>query len=305
MRVCVVGSSNVDLTFRAARLPRAGETLPGEGFRLGFGGKGANQAVTAARLGARVSLVSCVGSDVFGEQLLRHYRAEGLDTTHVRVAEGATGVAGIVVDARAQNCILVVPGANAALSPGDVRAAREAIEGADVVLGQMEVPAGATAEAFRVARAAGVRTLLNPAPAVGVPDDLLRLADVCVPNEVEAEALTGLPATTPDGAEAAGRALRARGPGCVIVTLGERGALAVTGEGAEHFPAVPVEAIDPTAAGDAFIGSLAVTLAEGRPLAEGVRRANAVAALTVTRPGAQSALPTRAEAEAFLARIRW
>jgi ribokinase len=300
--ICVVGSSNIDLTFRAARLPRPGETLPGHGFQLGFGGKGANQAVMAARLGAQVRMVSRVGRDVFGEQTLAHYRAEGIDTSHVRAdAERPTGVASIVVDDEARNCILVVAGANGALSPADVRAAAEAIRTADVLLCQLEVPVETTGEALRLARAAGVRTVLNPAPGLPLPDELLALADLCVPNETEVEALTGLPAATPPEAEAAARALLRRGPGTVIVTLGRRGALVVDAKAAQHVPGAEVEAVDTTGAGDAFIGALAVALADGRPLAEAVRRANLLAALSVTRPGTQTSFPRRDEAEAFLA----
>jgi ribokinase len=303
-RVCVVGSTNVDLTFVAPRLPRAGETLAGTGFHVACGGKGANQAVMAARLGAETCMVSCVGRDDFGEQALANYRAQGVDTRHVRRVDGPTGVAGIVVDADAQNCIVVVPGANAALTAADARAAGEVIRASDVLLAQLEVPVEATLEAFRLARAAGVRTVLNPAPAAALPDELLRLTDLCVPNETEAEALTGLPAGTVEEAEAAGRRLRRRGPPVVVVTLGARGTLLLEGEAVRHFPPTAVAAVDPTGAGDAFIGSLGVFLALGLSLADAVRDAGAVAALTVTRPGAQTSFPTRAEAEAFLA-ARW
>src|SRR5207237_10796204 len=191
-RICVVGSANVDLTFRTPRLPAPGETLAGRSFHLGFGGKGANQAVMAARLGAHVALVGRVGHDLFGEQTARHLRGQGVDTAHLRAdARHPTGVASIAVDDRAQNCILVVPGANAGLTPADVRQAADAIRAAAVVLCQLEVPVDAVLEAFRVARGAGVRTVLNPAPALPLPDELLRLTDLCVPNETEAEQLTG------------------------------------------------------------------------------------------------------------------
>jgi ribokinase len=247
-------------------------------------------------------MVSRVGRDVFGEQTLAHYRAEGIDTGHVRAdAERPTGVASIVVDDEARNCILVVAGANGALSSEDVRAAAEAVRTADVLLCQLEVPVETTAEALRLARAAGVRTVLNPAPALPLPDEVLALADLCVPNETEVEALTGRPAGTPPQAEEAARALLGRGPGTVIVTLGPRGALVVEGQRAQHVPGVEVEAVDTTGAGDAFIGALAVGLAEGRLLAEAVRRANVLAALSVTRAGTQTSFPRRDEAEAFLA----
>jgi ribokinase len=297
-RVCVVGSANVDLTFRTARLPRPGETLTGHGFQQDFGGKGANQAIAAARLGAQVSLVARLGDDPFGQQSLRRYRDEGLDVAYVRLDAGRpTGTAAIVVDDAAQNCILVVPGANAALSPQDVRAAAVAIEQADVLLCQLEVPCESVLEAFRVARAAGVRTVLTPAPAVELPAELYALCDLCVPNETEAELLTGHAAGGLDQAEAAATELRRRGVGVVVVTLGGRGALLLDAEGARHVPAVRVEAVDPTGAGDAFTAALAVFSGEGLPLSEAARRASTVAALTVTRPGAQSAFPTRAQVD--------
>jgi ribokinase len=298
--LAVVGSSNIDLAFRTARLPKLGETLAGHAVHLGFGGKGANQAVTAARLGARVTMVTKVGADTFGEQIVGNYRAHGIDTTHVLVdAEQASGVASIIVDDAARNCILVVPGANLGLSPKDVQNAADAIREADAVLCQLEVPVEATLEAFRIARRAGVRTFLNPAPAMPLPEELLRLTDMCVPNETEVEQLTGQSAGTVAQAEAAARSLLTRGPGCIIVTLGEHGALCVDGTIVEHFPAVAVRAVDTSGAGDAFLGGLAVFLAEGLPLAEAVRGASKVAALAVTRVGTQSALPTRAEIEAL------
>jgi ribokinase len=299
-RICVVGSANVDLTFRSPRLPRPGETLTGNGFHQDFGGKGANQAVAAARLGARVSLVARVGDDALGRETLRHYHDEGLDITHVRVDAGRpTGVAAIVVDDRAENAIVVVPGANGELSAADVREAAPAITAAAVVLCQFEVPLEATREAFRLARAAGVRTVLTPAPAQALPAELFQLCDVCVPNETEAELLTGKRVTDLHEAESAARQLLLLGPRVVIVTLGEMGALIADADGMEHIQAVPVRALDTTGAGDAFAAALAVFWAEGLTLREAARRASRVAALSVTRPGAQSAFPRRAEIEAF------
>lgn len=300
--ICVVGSINVDLTFRTARLPRPGETLAGSAFQMGHGGKGANQAVMAARLGAAVSMVGRVGADAFGREAVTHLQAEGLDTRHVLVStETATGVAGIVVDDEAQNCILVVPGANALLSAQDVRQAAPAIAGTAALLCQLEVPLEATHEALRVAREAGVRTILNPAPAQVLSRELLERADLCVPNETELEILTGKPSASLEDIVAAARELQQRGARTVLVTLGARGALLLDGAEPVHVPAFAVDAVDPTAAGDAFIGSLAVFWSAGMALADTVRRANAVAALTATRPGAQSALPNSAEVDAFLA----
>ena len=300
--ICVVGSSNVDLIARVPRLPHLGETLVGRSFHLGYGGKGANQAVTAARLGAQVTMVAKVGRDVFGDGAARNFRAEGIDTTHVLIDEQRfTGVAPILVDDSAQNVIVVVPGANQGLGPAEVRRASPAILAADAVVGQLEVPVETTLEAFRIARAGAVRTILNPAPAATGLDPLLGLADLCVPNESEAEQLTGHPVTSRAEAEVAARALLGRGARAVIVTLGADGALVVDHDGAEHIPALRVAAVDPTGAGDAFIGSLAVFLAEGLALRVAARRANAVAALSVTRIGAQESFPTRAQLQAFLA----
>jgi ribokinase len=295
-RLCVVGSANVDLTFRTPRLPRPGETLAGHSFRLDGGGKGANQAVAAARLGARVALVACLGDDAFGREALARYRAEGLDTSWVRLdGSRPTGTAAIVVDDAAQNSIVVVAGANAGLSAVDVDRAAAAVRGAAVVLCQLETPLEATLAAFRLARAAGVRTVLTPAPAAALPDELYRLCDLCVPNETEAELLTGRAVGGPGDAETAAGELRRRGVRAVVVTLGERGALLLDDDGATPVAAVPARAVDPTGAGDAFTAALAVFWAEGLALREAAGRAAAVAALTVTRPGAQSAFPTRAE----------
>lgn len=294
-RVCVVGSSNIDLTFRTTRLPRRGETLTGQAFQLGFGGKGANQAVMAARLGARVTMISRVGRDLFGEQTLHNYQQHGIDTTHVRRdAEQPTGTAAIIVEDSGQNCILIVAGANAALTPEDVRAAQALVRESNLVLCQLEVPMETTREALVLARAAGVRTILNPAPAVPLPDELLRLSDLCIPNETEAELLTGQRVTTPEEAKAAAEILQQRGAGAVLVTLGERGVVVVD-EDWEHIPAPPVCAVDASGAGDAFIGSLAVFLVEGISLRQAARRANRAAALSVTRRGTQTSFPTRAE----------
>jgi ribokinase len=300
-RICVVGSSNIDLTFRTPRLPRSGETLTGQAFHLGYGGKGANQAVMAARLGASVTMITKVGRDVFGDGTLRNYREQGIDTKFVLTdGEQPSGVAGIVVDDAAQNCIIVAPGANGRLSSHDVRDAAIAIESADALLCQLEVPLDTTLEAFRIAKAAGVRTLLNPAPAQPLPDELLRSADLCVPNETELESLTGHARLIEiNDIERAARQLLQRGAGTAIVTLGARGALIAGADSTQHVPAPTVRAVDPTGAGDAFIGSLAVFLAEGAALAEAVRQANAAAALSVTRMGTQTAFPTRQEVEAI------
>jgi ribokinase len=236
-RVCVVGSCNLDLTFRTARLPKPGETLAGKAVQIAFGGKGANQAVMAARLGAAVSVVGCVGADLFGEHVVANLRKEGIDVRHVRRhATEPTGVAAIIVDDAARNSILVVPGANGALTPDDARAAASAIQSADVLLCQLEVPVATTEEALRIGKAGGVRTMLNPAPAAALADAVLALADYCVPNETEAETLTGLPTATDAAAKKAAVALRKRGTGTVLLTRGEHGVLVADAGGTKQVP---------------------------------------------------------------------
>jgi ribokinase len=300
IRICVVGSSNIDLFFRTPRLPQPGETLVGRDWRLGYGGKGANQAVMAARLGAQVSMVSSVGKDFFGEGVLKNFRAEGIDAHHVSIdEERATGLASIVVDEEARNCILLIPGANQALTPQHVKEAAPAITKAHVLLCQLEVPVETTLEACRVADAAGVLTILNPAPALAIPDELLALADYCIPNETEIELLTGLPAQNERQCEEAAQELLCRGAGAVLVTLGEKGTLIVEKKGTELVPAIPVRPVDTTGAGDAFIGSLAVYLAQGSSLREAIMKANAVAALSVTRTGTQTSFPRGEEVSQF------
>jgi ribokinase len=291
----------IDLISQVPRLPKLGETLVGRSFHLGYGGKGANQAVMAAKLGARVTMVTKLGRDVFGDGTLKNYREQGIDTTYVMFDDSRfSGVAPIFVDDNAQNFIVIVPGANTGLSPADVQASKQVILGADILISQLEVPMETTLEAFRIAKSGSVRTILNPAPAAPIPDELVQLADICAPNETETELLTGQSAGTLAEAEAAARKLLLRGTKTVILTLGERGALMVDNDTVEEIPAVKVDAVDPTGAGDAFIGSLAVFLGEGLPLRDAIRRANAVAALSVTRIGTQVSFPKRAEADGFL-----
>jgi ribokinase len=289
--ITVVGSLNMDLIARTPRFPQPG--VPG--------GKGANQAVAAARLGARVSMVGRVGRDAFAESLLNNLAAAGVDHTFVvHDPEAATGVALIAVDDAGQNSIIVASGANARLSPADVDGAEAAIAGADALLLQLESPLETVTRAAKVARAHGVPVILNPAPARSLPGALLSLVDVLIPNESETALLTGLPVGDQAEAEAAATALRTLGVGTVILTLGEQGAL-LTREGvAEYFPAFEVTPVDTTAAGDAFVGGFAVALAEGRSLAEAVQWGNGAGALATTRLGAQPSLPTRQDVEGLL-----
>jgi ribokinase len=293
--VAVVGSLNLDLVVRVARLPGPGETVGGEDVFRNPGGKGANQAVAAARLGRRVAMVGCVGDDAAGRELLGSLAGAGVDTARVRVVGGVpSGTAFITVGGDGENQIVVSPGANARLTAGDVAGARPALAAAAVTLLQLEVPLEAVAAA---ATASGGRVVLNPAPVRDLPPDLLAEVDVLVPNRVELAQLAGaqVPGTVEDAAELAGR-LPA---GAVVVTLGADGALVVEDGRALHVPALPVRPVDTTAAGDAFCGGLADALAGGAGLPEAARRAVRVAAAACLRPGAQASLPTPADLEAL------
>ena len=303
-KICVVGSSMIDQIARAPRLPGPGETLVGTGYSLGFGGKGSNQAVMAARLGAAVSMVVKLGRDVFGEDTLKNYRAQNINTDFVFFDERlSSGVAPIWVDeTTGQNQIIVVPGANLALTPSEVRRAEAVIVQSAVVVCQNEIPTECSLEAFRLAKRAGVRTLFNPAPASAIPDELLRLSDILVPNETEAALLTGIATDTDEGAARAAKALRERGVCAVIVTLGSRGALVLDEAGTHRVDAEVVQAVDSTGAGDAFVGSLAYFLGTGVSLREGVEKACRVATRSVLRHGTQSSFPDAAEIADILAK---
>jgi ribokinase len=293
--IAVVGSCNLDLVVRVAELPGPGETVVGGDLFTNPGGKGANQAVAAARLGRRVAMVGRVGDDQAGRDLLAALAADGVDTTQVLVLDGVpSGTALITVDDRGENQIVVSPGANARLTAGDVAAAGPALAAAAVTLLQLEVPLEAVAAA--AGTAAGT-VVLNPAPVRPLPDELLAQVDVLVPNRVELAQLAGgrVPGTVEEAARLAGR-LAAR---AVVVTLGADGALVVGGGRASHVPAVPVAAVDTTAAGDAFCGGLADALAGGASLEDAARRAVRVAAAACTREGAQASLPTPADLPAL------
>lgn len=297
--ICMVGSAMTDLVVRTPRLPRPGETLTGSSFTEGFGGKGANQAVMAARLGARVGVVIKLGRDAFGDRTLEHLRNEGLDTSFVGRTDGPTGVALITVgEDTGENAIALAPGANLTLSPEDVARAAAAVRGAAVLVAQLEIPQNATLAAFRLAKEEKTRTLLNPAPAADLDAELLGLTDILVPNEGEAGLLLGRRLEGPGDAESAAVALLERGPGTVLLTLGPRGVLLAARDGRPQLvPTEPVRAVDTTGAGDAFVGSLAYFLAcrPALPLPEAASRACRLASLTVTRPGAQGSYPRRSE----------
>ena len=302
-RICMVGSSNTDLIARVPRLPVPGETLHGHSFQTGFGGKGANQAVMAARLGAQVSVVTKLGRDSFGENTLNNYREQGIVTSHVLFDEhAASGVALIVVDENTgQNSIVIVPGANDALTPQDVRNAQDVIHAAQIVICQLEIPNVTTLEALRVAKAGRVTTIFNPAPAAAFPDEILALTDILIPNEVETGMLVGRALESDEQVIEAARELQRRGPRTVVITLGSRGAVVVEGEQAPVWiTAEKVQAVDSTGAGDAFVGSFAFLLAEGRSMGDAARRAAGIATRSVLKPGTQTSFPYRDEVLALL-----
>ncbi len=290
-KVIVVGSANVDYTVAVDRLPAAGETVLGRAFYQSFGGKGANQAVAARRAGADVFFLTKLGNDANGKLLERHLTGLGIPGAGLlRDPATPTGVAVIVVDRSGMNQIAVAPGSNRMLTVEEVGRTSTLMAGGRVLLVQLELPLAAVAEALTLAKRHRLTTILNPAPAVPLSSDLLKLVDVLTPNEGEARALTG----QDDLAEAA-QILLARGARHIIITLGARGALLRDAKADQVFPPFPVNAVDSTGAGDAFNGALACALAEGRPLEEAVVFANAAGALTVTRRGVQDALPSRRE----------
>jgi ribokinase len=301
-KIVVIGSLNMDLVARAPKIPIPGETVLGSTFNTFPGGKGANQAVSAARQGAEVVFVGRVGADAFGRQLVEGLRVEGIDTQSIGITETtSSGVALITVDAAGQNNIVIVPGANHQLTPEDIEQASLAFEQADALLLQLEIPLETVQAAARQAKKQGVKVILNPAPAQALPADLLSLVDVIVLNESESALLSGLPVETLEQAETATCALIKQGLGCVVLTLGANGALLLTNaQPAIYEPGFPVEVVDTTSAGDAFTGAFAVALAAGLPPEKALRRGCAAGSLAVTRPGAQPSIPTAAEVDQFL-----
>lgn len=300
----VIGSSNTDMIIRLDRIPRPGETVLGGEFVTAAGGKGANQAVAAARAGGRVTFVARVGQDMFGDQALVGFRRDGINVEFVfRDPTAPSGVALIFVAQDGENSIAVAGGANARLSPADVRRAQAALTSASTLVLQLETPLKTVVAAAQTAARAGARVILNPAPAQALPDQLLRRVSLLTPNETEAELLTGVRVTSDATAAKAAERLLARGAQAVVLTLGARGVLMATPEGQRRIPGFRVKAIDTTAAGDVFNGALAVALAEGKPLPAAARFACAAAAISVTRLGAQPSAPTRREIDRFLARV--
>ncbi len=301
--ILVVGSFMMDLVVRTPRVPKEGETIIGTEFGRAPGGKGANQAVAAARLGAKVTMVGRVGNDLFGKDQIESLKASGVDTRYIIMDDEApTGVGSITLDHSGNNRIIIVPGANMRLSPEDIDKARPAFEAADILLLQLEVPDEANERALDIANELGKPVIFNPAPARALGDATLGKVTIFTPNETEAEILTGMPVTTPEEAEKAAGALRARGVETVVVTLGSKGALLVREGESRTVPAWKVDVVDTTAAGDAFNGALAVAMARGDAWPDALAFSNAVAALAVTKFGAQPSMPTKDEVEAFLAR---
>ena len=299
-QILVVGSCNTDMVIKAAHLPRPGETILGGTFFMNPGGKGANQAVAIARLGGSVTFICKTGSDIFGHQSQQLFEEEGINTSYVFSDSGnPSGVALITVDEKAENCIVVASGANANLLPSDLAKAEEAIELADLILMQLEVPMETVCFVADIAWQKGKKVILNPAPAHPLPADLLHHLYLITPNETEAEMITGVKITDDISAVEAARVLSGMGVQHVIITLGSKGALICSDGEAEIVPALKVEAVDTTAAGDVFNGALTVALSEGRNLKESVRFACKASTISVTRVGAQSSAPYRNEVDIF------
>jgi ribokinase len=298
-RIAVIGSANIDLTTFSDRFPKAGETIFGQKFDLGFGGKGANQAVAARLCGAEVFMVARVGSDLFGPATIENFKKLGIDATHVKQIEGvSSGVAPIFVEPNGQNRIFVVKGANDLLKPADVDAASDLLKTVDCMVLQFEIPLETVHYSLGFARKNGIRCIINPAPAQSVDLNALNGLDYFVPNESEAEAITAMPVRTVEDAKKCAQKLLSGGIKRVLITLGANGSLLASQEGMEHVPAFTMKSVDSTGAGDAFIGSFAVFLGEGLPEREAVRRANLYAGLSTTGVGTQKSFYDRARYDA-------
>ena len=302
--VVVLGVFNADTTYRAERLPRMGETIHGIGFALGPGGKGSNQAVAAAKAGGRTHFITRLGADTFADMAREMWAAAGVVPEATVDPETNTGAALIFVeDGTGDNCIVIAPGAAAKMDASDLNTRAELIETAAVFVTQLEQPLEAAMRGLEIAKGAGTITVFNPAPAMELPDALYPLCDYITPNETEAETLTGVEVTDRETAEKAAQVLMDRGCGAVLMTLGEKGALLVDADGAHHVPIMSAgDVVETTGAGDAFNGGFAVGLAEGLSPREAARFASAVAAISVTRAGAASSMPSRDEVDALLAK---
>lgn len=301
-KILVVGSSNTDMVIKADHLPEPGETILGGTFFMNPGGKGANQAVAAARLGGSVVFICKTGNDIFGRQSVQLFQEEGIDTSYILSdSKHPSGVAMIAVDKNAENCIVVASGSNATLSPTDLQKAETAIGQSVMVLMQLEIPINTVAYVAAAASAKGVKVILNPAPACELPDELLKNISIITPNKTEAEMLTGIKVTNMETAKQAAGVLQQKGIETVIITLGSNGAVVLHENVFTHIRALAVEAVDTTAAGDVFNGALTVALSEGKDMLEAAAFACNASAISVTRLGAQSSAPYKKEIESFLA----
>jgi ribokinase len=299
-KLVVVGSCNTDMVIKADRLPIPGETVLGGVFFMNPGGKGANQAVAAARMGGNVTLISKTGNDVFGRQSVTLYDAENIKTDYIfSDPNNPSGVALITVDSFGENCIVVASGANASLCPSDIEKATAEIESSDLVLMQLEIPIDTVEYVAELANNKGIKVILNPAPARALSDKLLRNIYIIIPNKSEAEILSGIKVSDRETAKQAADIISAKGVDIVIITLGSQGALIKEHNDYHFVEAVKVDAIDTTAAGDVFCGTVCVGLAEGKSIRESVELAARASAITVTRMGAQSSIPTRVELTTF------
>lgn len=298
-RILVIGSSNTDMTVRSATLPKPGETVLGGDFRMGPGGKGANQAVAARLLGGEVTFVCKLGRDMFGEGASKHYESCGLDTSKILWSDKPSGVALITVDSKAENSIVVASGANADMTVSDIDSVADVIKSSCILLLQLEIPMDAVVHAAEIAYSAGVQVVLNPAPAAVLPAELLECVSILIPNETEASAISGIDINNFETAAAAAERLKGMGVREVIITMGSRGSVVCDGD-CTFVPAVKVNAVDTTAAGDTFCGGVCVALSEGKDLLEAVKFATAASSIAVQRPGAQDSVPNRCEVDKLL-----
>jgi ribokinase len=299
--ITVIGSLNMDLVTMTTKVPKIGETIIGTDFKQAAGGKGANQADAIAKLGGLVTMIGRVGDDQFGESLINALKKDGVETSQVRITEKiSTGIATIVVNGEGDNSIIVVPGANFKLTPQDIDEADAIIKASSMVIAQLEVPIETIKYAFRKAKEYGIYTLLNPAPARKLDEELLGMTDLLVPNETELEILSEKSLETDEDMINAAKELMQKGVKEMIVTLGSSGCLHIHKAGSKHYSAERVESVDTTAAGDSFIGAIAMAFSEGKSFAQAIEFASKVSALTVTRQGAQDSLPTRMEVEEYI-----
>ncbi len=302
-KITVVGSSNTDLVAKAPRLPLPGETVIGSKFIIAPGGKGANQAVAIARLGGDVTFVAKLGMDDFGDQAINNFKKDNINTDFIfRTSNSPSGVALIFVDDSGENVIVAVQGANAELSPEDVEKARPVIEQSDILVLQLETPLETVVHAISIAKSKDIPIVLNPAPGKKLDPDIIKCINYLTPNETETEILTGMRITDDNAVKEAGLKLLKLGAENVIITMGKRGAMLVTEKGCELISGFKVEAIDATAAGDAFNGGLAFAIASKKPVKDAVKFANAVAGLSVTKMGAQPSMPSKSEVDEFISR---